>query len=66
MNKPLSIALLLVGVILLIWGLQASQSVASDVSTAVTGSPTDRSIWLIALGVIAAVIGGFGLLRRAR
>lgn len=66
MNKPLSIALLIVGVILLIWGLQSSNSVASDVSNAVTGSPTDRSIWLIALGVLAAVIGGFGLLRRAR
>lgn len=66
MNKPLSIALLVVGVILLVWGLQASSSVASDVSEAVTGSPTDRSIWLIVLGVLAAIIGGFGLLRRAR
>jgi hypothetical protein len=66
MNRPLSIALLVVGIILLVWGFNASQSVASDVSNAVTGTPTDRSVWLIALGALAALAGGIGLLRRAR
>lgn len=66
MNRPISIALLVLGVILLAWGFNASQSVASDVSNAVTGSPTDRSMILILLGALAAVVGGVGLMRRAR
>jgi hypothetical protein len=66
MNRPLSIALLVVGVVLLIWGFNASESVSSEVSEAVTGAPSDRSIWLIALGGIAALVGGITLLRRTR
>ncbi len=65
MNRGLSVALLVVGVILLVWGFGAYNSVSSDVSNAVTGAPTDRSIWLIVLGAIAAIAGGFGLLRRS-
>lgn len=65
MNRGLSIGLLIVGVVLLVWGFNASESVASDVSTAVTGAPTDRSIWLIVLGGLGVAIGGFGLIRRS-
>lgn len=65
MNRIFSIALLVVGVILLIWGFNASQSVASDVSDAITGAPSDRSIWLIVLGAVGTIVGAFGLLRRA-
>ena len=65
MNRIVSIALLVVGVILLIWGFNASQSVASEFSDAVTGAPTDRSIWLIVLGAVGTIVGAFGLLRRA-
>lgn len=65
MNRIFSIALLVVGVILLIWGFNASQSVASEVSDAITGAPSDRSIWLIVLGAVGTIVGAFGLLRRA-
>ncbi|MGH8021682.1 MAG: DUF3185 family protein [Opitutaceae bacterium] len=64
MTKGLYIALLIVGVILLVFGFGAADSFSSEVSEAVTGSPSDRSIWLIVLGVIATVIGGLGMLRR--
>lgn len=63
MNKPLSIAILLVGVILLIFGLSAGDSIASNVKESVTGTPTDKSIWLIVGGALGIVLGGFGLLR---
>ncbi len=63
MNKALSIAILVVGVILLIYGINAGDSVASNVKESVTGTPTDKTMWLIVGGVVAMVVGGFGLLR---
>ena len=65
MNKPMSIALLIIGAILLFYGLKAGDSVGSDVSRAVTGTPTDRTIWYLAGGVICGLIGLFGLFRGA-
>lgn len=62
MPKVPSIAFLIVGVILLGFGLNAANSVSSEVSEVVSGAPTDKSIWLIVLGVIGIVSGGLGLL----
>ncbi len=62
MNKSISLALLAVGVILLIYGINASNSTASSIHNAISGNPTDRSIWLIAGGALGIVIGGAGLL----
>jgi hypothetical protein len=64
MNKIPSIAFLAVGIILLVYGLNASNSISSSVTNAVSGSPTNKSIWLIALGVIGILSGGFGLFIR--
>ena len=64
MSKILSIALLVVGIVLLVYGLNASDSFSSSVSRAVNGAPTDKTIWLIALGVIGLIAGGFGLIFR--
>lgn len=64
MNRAISVALLVVGIILLIMGINASDSVGSELSEAVQGTPSDRSIWLIVGGAAAAIIGGIGLLRR--
>jgi energy-converting hydrogenase Eha subunit C len=64
MSRIPSIAILVVGVILLVYGLNASDSVSSSVSNAVTGSPTNKSIWLIVLGVIGIITGGIGAVFR--
>lgn len=61
MNKASSLALLAVGVILLVFGLNSADSVSSEVTEAFTGSPTDKSIWLIVLGVIGIISGGAGM-----
>ncbi len=61
MNKALAVALLIVGAVLLILGFNASGSVASQISEVATGTPSDRSLWLIALGLIGVVVGGFGV-----
>ena len=63
MNKVTSAVLLAVGVVLLIYGVNASHSFASDVSRFFTGSPTDKTVWLMIGGLIAAIVGIFGLVR---
>jgi LPXTG-motif cell wall-anchored protein len=64
MNKPIALALLVIGIILLVFGFNASESLSSEVSEAVSGTPTDKSIWLLIGGALLAIIGGFGLIRR--
>lgn len=64
MSKIPALAILLTGIVLLIFGFNAADSVSSSISNAVNGTPTDRSIWLIVLGVIATLTGGVGLLFR--
>lgn len=67
MNKPLSFAILIVGVVLLLFGLNAQDSLASNAKEVVTGTPTDKSLLLIIAGVIAIVVGGIStFFRRSR
>ncbi len=61
MNKALFIALLVGGVILAIFGMNASNSFGSDVSRFFTGSPTDKAVWMLIGGVVMAVAGLAGL-----
>ncbi|MBC8095497.1 MAG: DUF3185 family protein [Akkermansiaceae bacterium] len=66
MNKPLSLALLIGGIILLIFGITAADSFSSDVSKFFTGSPTDKAVWMMVGGVVLAVAGLFGTMRTAK
>lgn len=66
MNKAVSMALLAAGILLLIFGFQASDSFSSDVSRFFTGSPTDKAMWLLIAGVLCAVIGAVGFARGGR
>jgi LPXTG-motif cell wall-anchored protein len=64
MAKIPSIAFITVGIILLVYGLDASNSFSSSVSQAVNGAPTNKSIWLIVLGIVGILSGSFGLFFR--
>lgn len=64
MNKAVSLAILVVGVVLLIFGINAHDSVVSSAKEMVTGTPTDKSMWFIILGVVGIIIGGLGSLFR--
>jgi hypothetical protein len=66
MYKILSLALLAGGIVLIIYGINASNSVGSDISRLFSGSPTDKSIWLLIGGIVAAAVGVGGLLRGAK
>lgn len=64
MNKGMSVALLIIGVILLVFGLNAYHSASSDVSRFFTGAPTDKALWLLIGGAAAGVVGFLGLARK--
>jgi hypothetical protein len=66
MNKAVSLALLVGGIVLIIYGVAAADSIGSDVSRFFTGNPTDKSIWLLLGGIIAAIVGSAGLLRGSK
>lgn len=63
MNKPIALALLAVGIVLIIFGISATDSFSSDVSRFFTGKPTDKAMWLLIGGIAAGIIGAVGLLR---
>jgi hypothetical protein len=57
MPGVIGIALLVVGVVLIIFGMNASASLGSRLSELFTGAPSDRTIWLLLAGVAAAIVG---------
>lgn len=65
MNNLLSLALLIGGVVLLVLGISATNSFSSDVSRFFTGSPTDKAVWMIIGGCVAAAVG-LGITLRGR
>ncbi len=57
MNNVVGLTIFAVGIVLLIFGFSASQSLGSEISRLFTGHPTDRSLWLVVGGVGAVVAG---------
>jgi Protein of unknown function (DUF3185) len=66
MDKIVSIALLVGGVVLIILGINAMNSFSSDVSRFFTGSPTDKAVWMLIGGLVAAIVGLTMTLRGAK
>jgi hypothetical protein len=46
--------------------VNATKSFSSDVSRFFTGSPTDKAVWMLIGGIVAAVIGLVGVARSGR
>ena len=66
MNKLISLALLVGGIVLIIVGVNATNSFSSDVSRFFTGSPTDKAVWMLLGGIVAAVVGLAGMARGSK
>jgi hypothetical protein len=66
MNKLVSLVLLAVGIALIIYGVSASNSIGSEFSRLFTGSPTDKTIWLLIGGIVLSAIGAGGVLRGSK
>ena len=56
MNKAFSLALLGGGIVLMIFGINATNSFRSDVSRFFTGSPTDKAVVMLIVGLAAAIV----------
>jgi hypothetical protein len=65
-NKALGIALVAIGIVLVVFGIHAADSIGSDFSRFFTGNPTDKSMWLLLGGVTSLVLGCVLTLRPAR
>lgn len=66
MNRPLSHAILILGSVLIIYGIGASDSISSEFSRLFTGAPTDRTLWLFLGGLCVSLIGIYGVVRGPR
>jgi divalent metal cation (Fe/Co/Zn/Cd) transporter len=66
MDKAISLAILAAGILLVIFGISASNSISSDISRVFTDAPTDKAIWMLVGGVAVTIIGLVGLLRGSR
>lgn len=57
MNKLVSLILLIGGVVFVAYGVNASESVGSDISRLFDGAPTDKALWLFIGGGVMAAAG---------
>ena len=67
MQRFSGFAVLVVGIVLIVWGANASQSFSSDISRFFTGSATNKAIYLIVGGTVAVIAGAsMAFTRRGR
>lgn len=57
MKNQIGLILIVVGVVLLVFGFIASDSLSSSISKFFNGTPSDKAIWLIIGGILALGIG---------
>lgn len=65
MKRTIGAALLVVGILLMVYGFDASDSVISDVSRVFTGAPTNKTIWLLLGGSASVALGLAMIFRRS-
>lgn len=59
MKKALGVIFLVVGVVLIVWAYNMSQSVSGQLQEAFTGSPGDKPMWLYIGGGVLCALGLF-------
>ncbi|SDB33425.1 Protein of unknown function [Desulfonatronum thiosulfatophilum] len=56
-QQVLGIALLVIGIIMLIFGYQSSQAVDDQIFETLTGRFTESTMWLLIFGAVSSVVG---------
>lgn len=64
MKRMIAVALLVAGIVLLVFGMQAMNSVEGEVSRFFRGAPPDRAVWMLVGGIVCAVLGAYGMLKK--
>ena len=64
MNKNVGIALLVIGVVLLVLGMQEFGAFGSSVSRAIGRGPSNRALLLLIGGGVCAAIGGMQIFKK--
>jgi len=64
MNKGISAAFFVIGIILLVLGFDAYHSASSDLSRFFTGAPTDKALWLLIGGSVVGIVGILNLVKK--
>ena len=57
MRNPIGIVLAILGIILLVSGIVASDSISSSFSKFFTGAPSDKSVWMMIGGALLTAVG---------
>jgi hypothetical protein len=63
MNKGIGVALIVIGIVLAVYGINASDSASSGISRIFTGAPTNKTLWLLLGGIGSAIVGAVMLFR---
>jgi hypothetical protein len=64
MRKMIAAGLLVGGLLLLYFGYQEQQSIASEMEEFVTGSPDSGAMWMMIGGAVAAIAGLVGIIKK--
>jgi hypothetical protein len=57
MNRIISLVMLVGGIVLIVTGFNATNSFSSDISRFFTASPTNKAVWMLIGGLVAALVG---------
>ena len=57
-QRALGLILLVLGIGLLLFGLNATESLTEEISEGLTGKYTDKTTWYILGGIAMALVGG--------
>lgn len=63
MNRLIPVLVLIAGLILLGVGINAANSAASETTELVTGTPSNKALWLMIGGGAVALFGLIGMIR---
>jgi LPXTG-motif cell wall-anchored protein len=66
MRRFAGFAVFAVGIVLVVWGANASQSASSDISRFFTGAATNKALYLIVGGAVAVIAGASMAFSRRR